>query len=105
VGLPVCLFAFGNEGIGLPMMYFAVPSAGQFTIGPAIAAGRLDLRGLLKIPLIYAVSAALFVVALGLMLPETPGRYPGSLRGQAPFKIPDKRERRSGMAPVFFRAG
>jgi malate permease and related proteins len=70
VGLPVCLFAFGNEGLALAMVYFAVTSVGQFTIGPAIAAGRLDLKGLLKIPLIYSGAAALFVLALGLTLPR-----------------------------------
>jgi len=70
IGLPVCLFAFGNEGIALAMVYFAVTSVGQFTIGPAVAAGRLDLKGLLKVPLIHAVVAALAVLALGLTLPR-----------------------------------
>ncbi len=68
-GLPVCLFAFGQQGMAMAMVFFAVTSASQFTLGPAIAAGELDLRALLRVPLLYAVAAAVAVLALGWKLP------------------------------------
>ena len=68
-GLPVCLFAFGQQGMTLAMVFFTVTSIGQFTLGPAIAAGHLDLKKLLRVPLLHAVAAAMVVLALGLTVP------------------------------------
>ena len=70
MGLPVCLFAFGETGLAMAMIMFAVTSAVQFTIGPAIAAGRLDVSGLFKVPFVYAVLLSLGVAGLGLALPQ-----------------------------------
>lgn len=70
MGLPVCLFAFGDDGLALAMIYFAVTTSCQFTLGPAIAAGRLRPGGLLKVPFVYAVAAALLVALLGFKLPQ-----------------------------------
>jgi malate permease and related proteins len=68
-GLPVCLFAFGQEGMTLAMVFFAVTSVGQFSLGPAIAAGKLDLGKLLRVPLLHAVAAAVAVKAIGWTVP------------------------------------
>ncbi|MGO9487063.1 MAG: AEC family transporter [Rhodomicrobium sp.] len=68
-GLPVCLFAFGQKGMALAMVFFTVTSIGQFALGPAIAAGHLNLKQLLKVPLIHAVIAAMAMLALGLTVP------------------------------------
>lgn len=68
-GLPVCLFAFGQQGMALAMVFFAVTSVGQFTLGPAIAAGKLDLGKLLRVPLLHAVAAAIAVKAVGWTVP------------------------------------
>jgi predicted permease len=70
MGLPICLFAFGERGLTLATVYFASVSVWQFTAGPAIAAGRLDLGFLLRVPFIYAVAAALAVGGLGLSMPQ-----------------------------------
>lgn len=70
IGLPVCLFAFGREGMALAMVYFAVTTLAQFTLGPAIAAGRINIKSLLKVPFIHAVIAAGAVLALGLAVPQ-----------------------------------
>lgn len=69
LGLPVCLFAFGEEGLSLAILYFAAMAIGQFTIGPALAAGRLDWRMVLRTPVIYAVAAALAAVRLDISMP------------------------------------
>lgn len=70
MGMPLCLFAFGDQGLGLAVVFFAVLAVAQFTLGPAIAAGRLDLRQMARTPLIYAVALALLMQALGLDLPR-----------------------------------
>ena len=69
MGLPLCLFAFGEHGLALAIVYFAVSSTLQFTVGVGIAAGSADPRRLLRLPLIYAVLAALAVVATGVRVP------------------------------------
>ena len=70
MGMPLCLFAFGEAGLGLAVVFFAVLAVAQFTLGPAIAAGRLDLRQMLRTPLVHAVALALLLQALGLDLPR-----------------------------------
>ncbi|MBB4197908.1 permease [Rhodoblastus sphagnicola] len=58
MGLPICLYAFGERGLALAMIYFTVTSIGQFTFGPAIARGSITLSALLRAPFLYAAVAA-----------------------------------------------
>jgi malate permease and related proteins len=69
LGLPICLFAFGQEGLSLGIMFFATMAIGQFTIGPAVAAGKFNLRQLIRTPVLYAVAAALAVLGTGIAMP------------------------------------
>lgn len=59
MGLPLCLFAFGQEGLALAIGVFVVSSLYSFTVGWSIYAGRLAAAVLYKNPLVYAVAAAL----------------------------------------------
>jgi predicted permease len=70
LGLPVCLFAFGAEGMALAMIYFAITTVAQFTAGPAIAAGRFNLGMLLRLPFLYAVILSLGLGALEISIPR-----------------------------------
>ncbi len=70
MGLPVCLFAFGETGLGLGVLFFATLAVLQFTVGPALAAGRMDPRQLLRTPVIYAVLSAVLVLTTGLQPPQ-----------------------------------
>lgn len=63
MGLPVCLFAFGEEGLALALVFFALGVVGTFTVGATIASGTLSLVRLVRAPVIYAV-----VLAVGLEL-------------------------------------
>ncbi len=69
-GLPVCMFAFGQEGMALAMVFFTVTTVAQFTIGPALAAGSFAPQNLLKVPLVHAVLISLLVLASGLTVPR-----------------------------------
>ena len=69
MGLPVSYFAFGDQGLALAIVYFALGTIGSFTIGAAIAEGKVTVRGLLRIPVLYAVAIALVMQLTGLRLP------------------------------------
>lgn len=69
MGLPLCYFAFGTEGLALGAVLFAVNSLCQHTLGVSIAAGRIDPRMLLRIPVLWAVLAAVAFIALDLKVP------------------------------------
>jgi predicted permease len=85
MGLPICLFAFGDQGLALAVSFFAMMVILQFTVGVAITAGRASLRMLLTSPVLYAVAAAIPVIAFDLKLPEPASN---TLRLLAGFTIP-----------------
>ena len=61
MGLPVCLFALGNEGLAFALVFFAFGAIGTFTIGATIAAGSVSFGRIARSPVFYAV-----VLAVGL---------------------------------------
>ncbi len=69
LGLPLCLFAFGQEGLAMAIAFFTVSAIANFTIGNWVASGSLSPRELLKTPIIYAVGAAILVLQLNLPVP------------------------------------
>ncbi|MBM3487975.1 MAG: AEC family transporter [Alphaproteobacteria bacterium] len=69
MGLPVCYFAFGNEGLALALVYFTLGTIGTFTVGAAIAAGRVTLGFLVKQPAIYAVAFAVIMIETDATMP------------------------------------
>ena len=66
MGLPLCLLAFGQEGLTLGMTYFMVNTVFGFTIGVMITSGKLSLRELLKNPTFYSVLITLAFLFLDL---------------------------------------
>lgn len=72
MGLPLCLFAFGEEGLVYALGIFVVTALLHFSLGVALLRGRGSVAGLLQTPIVYAG-----VVAFGLILFEI--RLPVSL--------------------------
>lgn len=70
MGMPLCLFAFGELGLGLAVAFFATLAVLQFTLGPAIAAGRTDLKQMVRTPVIYAVAVSMAFQASALEVPR-----------------------------------
>ena len=73
-GLPVVLFAFGNEALAHGTVYFVTSSVLTYTAGTFIAAsGRRSisqaLRGIMKVPPLYGVVSALIVMTAGVSVP------------------------------------
>lgn len=70
MGLPLCLFAFGPEGLALGIAYFCVSSIGQFTIGATISSGEMNMRRLATSTLIWGILFSLGMIAFDLSLPD-----------------------------------
>ena len=87
-GLPVVMFAFGNDALSIGTVYFVVSAVLTYTIGVFLAAagkrtvGRA-LAGLTKIPAIYAVVAAFIVIVTGISVPAILMRPVGLLSDAA----------------------
>ncbi|MCL6432561.1 MAG: AEC family transporter [Anaerolineae bacterium] len=74
-GLAVVLSAFGQAGLELGLVYFVASSLLTHTFGAYLASRgrysmRQSVRNVLRLPLIYAIAAALVLRASGLRPPE-----------------------------------
>lgn len=69
-GLSLCLFAFGQQGLALGILFFAIASLGNFTIGQALMAGQGQLGAVLRSPMIYAVLAGIVGNFADIHLPQ-----------------------------------
>jgi len=69
MGLPLALFAFGESGLALAVVYFAFSATLQFTAGMSIAAGTASVKHLVRMPVIYAVGASFVVIVTGIQVP------------------------------------
>jgi predicted permease len=83
LGLPLCLFAFGNEGLGLAIGFYLVGSVTQFLIGPLFQGRQPVWRTLLTTPVNYAALIGLGLLATGTQLPLWMGNSISLLAGMA----------------------
>lgn len=70
LGLPICLFAFGDRGLALAIGFFTVTTIAHFTAGVALISGRFSFRELTRTPVVYAVSLALIWLLLEWPVPR-----------------------------------
>lgn len=68
LGLSVCFFAFGQEGLGLAVAVFVTNSIGQFTVTPMLQSGGSPWKTLVTTPVIYGalIGTGLLVADVGL---------------------------------------
>ncbi len=69
MGLPLCYFAFGNEGLGLAVGFYLVYAVIQFTVGPLFQGREAAWRTLITTPVIYAGAIGLLLLTTGSALP------------------------------------
>jgi len=81
MGLPLCLFAFGEEGLALGVAYYVVSSVSQYVVTPCIASGDLSIRRLVSSPIIYAVVASLAFLLTDSTAPQWLNNATGLLAG------------------------
>ncbi len=69
LGLPVALFAYGNEGLALAVVFFAVTAILQFSVGVWLMSGGGSLKPMLRQPMVYAAILGGVFLALGWQVP------------------------------------
>ncbi len=73
MGLPLCYFAFGEQGLALALVIFVVTTLIHFVSGDMVLSRGLSHRQrlalLFRLPLVYATLVAVFLVASGARLP------------------------------------
>ncbi len=69
MGLPLCLFAFGEKGLSFALALFMIFSLLHFSLGVAILSGRSAFKQTFTNPIIYSVIAAGVMVFGDLHLP------------------------------------
>ncbi|ACO78575.1 membrane protein [Azotobacter vinelandii CA] len=70
MGLPISLYAFGEEGLALAVAFFLVLSLGHFTVGMVLSGAEQSFRKLLANPIIISLALALPILLLDLGLPR-----------------------------------
>ncbi len=70
MGLPLCLFAFGEAGLAFAIVIFVITAIGNFTIGASLSRGSARLSDLARMPVLYAVPVGLTLVVWDLHLPD-----------------------------------
>ena len=68
MGLPLCYFAFGDEGLAYGICFFAVAAISHYTVGQWVWSGKPSMREV-NTPLTWAVVAAVAVLAFDLPVP------------------------------------
>lgn len=72
MGLPICMLAFGEEGLALALAFFMMLSVAHFPVGILLAGGAQagGWTGLLKMPVLYAIVLSLLLLLNDWVLPE-----------------------------------
>lgn len=70
IGIPLCLFAFGDEGLALSVAYFSVMALTQFTLGVGVAAGRMAVKDVAGNPVFWAAAVAFALLVMDTALPR-----------------------------------
>jgi hypothetical protein len=89
--LPVVLFAFGREALAYASVYFVASAMVTYTVGVAVAASgrgnvRHALRGVVRVPALYAVAAAGLILLTETIVPVAIMR-PITLLGDAAIPV------------------
>jgi len=71
LGLPLCFFAFGNEGLGLAVAVYLIYSVSQFVFGPLFQGREPAWRTLATTPMIYTA-----LIGIVLLATDTPLQKP-----------------------------
>lgn len=70
MGLPLTLFAFGEQMLPAAVALFMIFSLVHFTIGIRICSPRASLQGILRGPMLWAMLAGVLMSVAGWPLPE-----------------------------------
>ncbi len=83
MGLPLCLFAFGPEGLALSLGVFVLFSLTHFTLGSAVLTAQMPGPALIKSPVVWSGLLAVGLVAVDFDFPVTLSNTLNLLGGMA----------------------
>ena len=69
IGMPLCLFAYGNEGLGVAASIGALIVLCHFTIGVFLADKKFNIKVILKNPPFYAIIISIILLYYEIHLP------------------------------------
>ena len=69
MGLPICLFAYGSQGLGVAAAISALIILSHFTLGVFLADRRFDINVILKNPPFYAIIISLIFLYFKIEIP------------------------------------
>ena len=69
MGLPLCLFAYGNQGLGVAATISSLVILFHFTLGVFLASKKFELNLLLKSPPVYAIIISVLFLFFELEVP------------------------------------
>lgn len=70
IGLPLCLFAFGEEGLAMGIGIFLLMAFSHFSMGVAVVSGTNSLSKLLRSPIILSALLAISLIYTQTQLPD-----------------------------------
>ncbi|WP_410210213.1 AEC family transporter [Aquirhabdus sp.] len=84
LGIPVALFALGQEGLLYAVAFSALVQIGHYTLGVWLLSGHGSLRNILTSPTIWAILVALGMLATHTALPDSLQTVTHQLGAMAP---------------------
>ena len=69
MGLPICLFAYGSQGLGVSAAISALIILSHFTLGVFLADRKFNVNVIIKSPPFYAIIIAVFLLFYEIELP------------------------------------
>ena len=69
MGLPICLFAYGTQGLGVSAAISALIILCHFTLGVFLADRKFNINVIIKSPPFYAIIISVFLLYFDLELP------------------------------------
>ena len=70
LGLPLALFAYGDQGLGLAVVVFAIMAIAMFTFGLWMVAGAANPLRVLREPILWASTLGVVFLSLDLTPPD-----------------------------------
>lgn len=70
MGLPLALFAFGEQGLAFAVAVYVTNSVGQFTLTPMLQSGSAPLKTLATTPVVYGAAIGAIILVTGVDLPD-----------------------------------
>lgn len=69
LGLPLALFAFGEQGLAFAVAVYVTNSVGQFTLTPILQSGSAPLKTLATTPVVHGAAIGALILVTGFELP------------------------------------